>query len=75
MLTGLRHVDGGSASLPFVRMFYGSPSEYFVGGPQDEGGEHGDAMMPLLFCLRQHEALQVAHRGFEGWRVPLCILG
>ena len=28
MLSGLSGVDGGSASLPFVRMFYGSPSEY-----------------------------------------------
>ena len=26
--TGFRHVDGGSASLLFVRMFHGSPSEY-----------------------------------------------
>ena len=25
--TGFRHVDGGSASLSFVRMFHGSPSE------------------------------------------------
>ena len=26
--TGFRHVDGGRASLLFVRMFHGSPSEY-----------------------------------------------
>ena len=32
--------------------------------PQSEGGEQGDAMMPL-FCLGQHEALQVAHRGLR----------
>ena len=33
--------------------------------PQGEGGEQGDAMMPFLFCLGQHEALQVAHRGLR----------
>ena len=31
--------------------------------PQGEGGEQGDAMMPLLFSVGQHEALQVAHWG------------
>ena len=73
MLSGLSGVDGGSASLPFVRMFYGSPSEYLWEDesgvthsiPQGEGGEQGDAMMPLLFCLGQHEALQVARRGLR----------
>ena len=73
MLSGLSRVDGGSASLSFVRMFYGSPSEYLWEDksgvthsiPQGEGGEQGDAMMPLLFCLGQHEALQVAHRGLR----------
>ena len=33
--------------------------------PQGEGGEQGDAMMPLFFCLGQHEALQVAQRGLR----------
>ena len=28
LLTGLLNVDGGGAALPFVRMFYGRPSEY-----------------------------------------------
>ena len=28
MLEGLMQVDGGSATLPFVRMFYGAPSEF-----------------------------------------------
>ena len=27
-MTGLLRVEGGSAALPFVRMFYGAPSEY-----------------------------------------------
>ena len=54
-------------------MFYGSPSEYLWEDdsgvthsiPQGEGGEQGDAMMPLLFCLGQHEAIQMAHSGLR----------
>ena len=59
MMTGLFRMEGGSAVLPFVRMFYGSLAEYLWEDnhgnvhvvPQGEGGEQGDAMMPLLFCL------------------------
>ena len=28
MLIGLRNVVGGNAALPFVRLFYGRPSQY-----------------------------------------------
>ena len=50
MMTGLRDVAGGGEVLPFVRMFYGVPSEYLweddAGDvhkiPQGEGGEQGD---------------------------------
>ena len=66
MLQGLARVEGGRSALPFVRLFYGAPSEYLWEDesgtthriPQGEGGEQGDAMMPLLFCLGQHEALR-----------------
>ena len=59
--------------LPFVRMFYGSPSEYLWEDnegnvhsiPQGEGGEQGDAMMLLLFCLGQQEALQAGQRQLQ----------
>ena len=47
MMQGLMRVDGGSEAVPFVRMFYGSPSEYLWEDshgvvhtiPQGEGGE------------------------------------
>ena len=50
-------------------MFYGSPSEYLWEDnegtvhriPQGEGGEQGDALMPLMFALG-HEALQAVSR-------------
>ena len=68
MMTGLMRVEGGSAALPFVRMFYGALSEYFWEDscgtvhtiPQGEGGEQGDALMPLLFAVGQHSALEEA---------------
>ena len=57
--------------LPFVKLFHGAPSQYWwedeLGNvhevDQGEGGEEGDAMMPLLFSVGQHEALtQVQNR-------------
>ena len=57
MLQALADVEGGSQALPFVSMFYGAPSQYLWEDSagrvhtikQGEGGEQGDAMMPLLF--------------------------
>ena len=57
MFEGLMRVDGGSATLPFVRLFHGRPSQYLWEDstgtthivPQGEGGEQGDPLMPLLF--------------------------
>ena len=70
MLSGLRDVTGGGEVLPFVRMFYGTPSEYLWEDdhgevhkiPQGEGGEQGDPMMPLLYSLGQHRALEAINR-------------
>ena len=70
MLEGLMQVEGGSATIPFVRMFYGAPSKYWweddVGEihtiVQGEGGGQCDAMMPLLFVLGQHGALEATAR-------------
>ena len=67
MLEGLRGVD--DAVLPFARLFYGQQSQYFWENDsevhivlQGEGGEQGDAMMPLLFSLGQHAALEDVSR-------------
>ena len=65
MLEGLREMPGGASILPFVSMFYGGPSSYLWEDAlgrvhtivQGEGGEQGDALMPLLFSLEQHNAL------------------
>ena len=60
MMDGLYSRCGGKA-IPFVRMFYGSPSKYiWEDGEgvehsilQGEGGEQGDPPMPLLYSLGQ----------------------
>ena len=54
--------------LPFVRLFYGSPSTYCwwdaAGRCRDvcqgEGCEQGDALAPALYALGLHDALQQA---------------
>ena len=70
MMHGLMRVAGGGEVLPFVRQFYGQPSQYLWEDdegithtiPQGEGGEQGDALMPLLYSLGQHSALEAIHR-------------
>ena len=52
--------------MPFVLQFYGHPSSYLWDDDegvtheirQGEGGEQGDAMMPLLYALGQHQGLR-----------------
>ena len=67
MLDGLlQSVEGGDAALPFVRQFYGTPSQDLWEDDdgfvhiihQGEGGEQGDPLMPILLALGQHEALR-----------------
>ena len=73
MLEGLLSIDSGDEILPFVRMFYGSPSTYVwedeIGNsqdiPQGEGGEQGDPFMPLLFALGLHKALRSVPKRLE----------
>ena len=68
MLEGLREVN--AAAVLFARLFYGQRSEYMWEDDlgeihtisQGDGGEQGDAMMPLLFSLGQHRAHEEAAR-------------
>ena len=65
MLSGLRDMEDGAELLPFVSSFYGRPSTYLWEDElevvhdiqQGEGGEQGDALMPMFFSLGQHRAL------------------
>ena len=64
MMQGIQKVHG--AAVPFVSMFHRTASTYLWEDDegtthkivQGEGGEQGDAMMPLLFSLGQHPALE-----------------
>ena len=68
MLEGLQRVS--AEVVPFARLFHRRRSEVLWESDsgevhsvhQGEGGEQGDAMMPLLFALGQHGELQVASR-------------
>ena len=66
VLRGLMRCPGGSSVMPFVQMFYGQPSAYLwrddLGEAhtihQQDGGEQGDSLMPLLFSFGQHSGLE-----------------
>lgn len=68
MLTKLHDTTSTTALLPFAKMFYQTPSQYVWQDDtgkeqvitQGEGGEQGDALMPALYALGQHEALKSA---------------
>ena len=82
MLEGLRLVHGGVETLPFVRMFYSSPSRYLWEDQegvvhtidQGEGGEQGDPLMLLLFSLGQHGALEAVQRSLRDGERMLAYL-
>ena len=82
MLQGLNELAVGSSALPFVSMFYGTPSSYLwedsIGRVhtilQGEGGEQGDALMPLLFSLGQHLALARVQSQLEEGEVLMAFL-
>ena len=82
MLDGLFNVANGGAVLPFVRMFHGVPSsclwEEAVGTVhtirQGEGGEQGDAFMPLLFAVGQHSALDAVQEELQDGEVLMAFL-
>ena len=65
MMRGLADMADGDRLIPFVRLFYDSPSSFWweneVGEArrisQGGGGEQGDPLMPLLFSVGQHRAL------------------
>ena len=78
MMEALMEQEVVLRSCLFVRMFYGDHSTYLweddVGTvhhiEQGEGGEQGDVLMPLLFSLGQHAALQeVQDQPLEGERL------
>ena len=66
MMCAVQRMPDGETILPFVLQFYGHPSTHLWEDeegvvheiPQGEGGEQGDPLMPSLFALGQHQALE-----------------
>ena len=66
----------------FVRQWYATPSRYLWRDSsgaaeeilQGDGGEHGDAMMPALFCLALRRALQEIKEGLPEGSTILAYL-
>ena len=73
MLAGLLQHDSLHGLLPYARQFYGRQSEYLrYDGEgnvhsvvQGEGGEQGDPLMPALFALAQHPALEAVQASLQ----------
>ena len=73
MLERLMHMPTAQAMLPFVRLSHGTPSRHSwvdAGGrhrfvTQAEGGEQGDPLMPLLFSIGIHGALEEVASSME----------
>ena len=82
MLRGLMTVPTANRSLPFVRTFYGQPSQYVWHDDQGrhhlisqaEGGEQGDPLMPALFSLGQSRAVQAIHSQLHPTEMLLAYL-
>ena len=82
MLNQFRELPNASKALPFVRMFYGSPSKYIWTDQegnnheisQAEGGEQGDPLMPALFCLGMHPALQATQNTLRNDEILVAYL-
>ena len=72
MLSKLHEAESLRGLIPFVRMVYARPSCYHWQDEegrcrqihQHEGSEQGDPLMPLLFCLAIHNALEPGEHPF-----------
>ena len=82
MMHGLLGMEGGENFLPFVRQFYGRVSQYLwddVEGvthtiSQGEGGDQGDPLMPMLYSLGQHRALEAVNRSLRPGETLMAFL-
>lgn len=82
LLTGLRSHPDLQPLLPYVRQFYGQPSEYvwYDGAGQAqlvrqaEGGEQGDPLMPGLFAAAVQPALAELHNTLHPGEAVLAYL-
>ena len=82
MLRKLYEVENLRGLLPFVRGVYSQPSTYHWQDEdgtrrvirQCEGGEQGDSLMPLLFCLAVHDVLAEVKEQLQDGEVIFAFL-
>ena len=64
-MTALRKFDGGVRGIVAGTWFVDLSPARWPSIHQGEGGEQGDALMPLLFALGQHSALDAIQENLE----------
>ena len=82
MSDSLDELPAAREMIPFLRMFYGQQSKFFVNGADDdvfevlqgEGGEQGDALMPALFSVGLNLALRNARSSLELGKAAFAFL-
>ena len=82
MLKAVVNLPTAHRLLPYVKMWYGTTSQYIwhdaQGQPhvveQGEGGEQGDSLMPALFSIGMAEALKMAQERLEPGEFLLAYL-
>ena len=83
MFDALNELPAAREMLPFLRIFYGQQSTFYVSGlggddafdvTQGEGGEQGDALMPALFSLGLNLALRDARASLQEGETAFAFL-
>ena len=82
MMTAVHNMDQGEKLIPFLLQFYGHPSTHLWEDEegtvheiqQGEGGEQGDPLMPALFAMGQHQALQAVQESLLPTKTLMAFL-
>ena len=83
MFDALDELPQAREMIPFLRIFYGQESTFFVSDvdsddifevTQGEGGEQGDALMPAMFSLGLNLALRDARASLEDGETAFAFL-
>ena len=81
-MSAVHRMPDGDTLLPFVLQFYGHPSTHLWEDEegvvheirQGEGGEKGNLLMPALFALGQHQALEAIQGSLQPSEILMAFL-
>ena len=82
MMSAVHRMPDGHTLLPFVLQFYGHHSTHLWEDEegvvheirQGEGGEQGDPLMPALFTVGQHQALEAIQGSLQPSEILMAFL-